>query len=192
MRALTIISLVVTLVIALIGLAILFFALKPSSVEPTPAPVGQYPGGYQNTVPVTGGGGTITTEPTSTTSPTGGQFIVLSSSNGQITTKDFLKDSAVQKDEYNEGVYYLTGNNPKEPNFTITYIESDSSFTISIFSEPIGDQRRLAEQKLLTQLGISEPLACHLRYVVLVPASVNPLYAGKNLGFSFCPGATPL
>jgi len=45
---------------------------------------------------------------------------------------------------------------------------------------------------LLQQLGISEQDACRLRYSVSVPFSVNPLYSGKNLGFSFCPGATPL
>jgi len=193
MKPLTFIGIVITLIIALVGASVLFFALRPPAVEKAPAPVGQYPGGYQNTVPVTGGGtSTSTPGPVSGSNGGGNNFVVPTKSGGQVATRDFLKDETVGKDEYNSGVYYLAGSDPSEPNYSITYIESDSSFTISIFSEPIGEQRQLAELKLLGQLGISEPEACHLRYAVLVPASVNPLYAGKDLGFSFCPGATPL
>lgn len=75
------------------------------------------------------------------------------------------------------------------PAYLVRYIAHDQSFTISLFSEPLRDVRRAAEIDLLARLGISESQACRLKYAVLTPQWVNSFHAGKNLGFSFCPGS---
>ncbi len=72
--------------------------------------------------------------------------------------------------------------------YIISYYAKDNSFTISLLKEPIGETRKAAEAEFLARLGISQTSACNLRYVVLTPQWVNSFYAGKNLGFSFCPG----
>ena len=44
----------------------------------------------------------------------------------------------------------------------------------------------------MQHLGISESDMCRLSYMVSVPNRVNTIYAGQNLGFSFCMGAVAL
>lgn len=185
MKTLTLVGIISTV---LIGLAVIYFVFRTPSVEPTPITGGQYPG-YQSTVTVPGRG--TVTPGIATTTDTGHYVEVNAQTEGSVRVNDFISSKTTVKDEYNEGVYYLSGANDDAP-YTISYMVKDSSFTVSIFNEPIGEVRRAAEIDLLTQLGITEPEACYLRYVVLVPASVNAIYAGKNLGFSFCPGATQL
>lgn len=185
------ITLGAVLVTALVVIGGLYLLLRtPAPVETEPETTTQYPTGYQTSVPAQG----------STNEPVVGQVDVISPEligipsqrGGLVRVKDFLKNPNVVEDDVNKGTYYLAGSDLATAEYTISYIASDSSFTVSIYNEPIGEVRYKAELDLLAQLGITEPEACNLRYVVLVQASVNPLYAGKNLGFSFCPGATAL
>lgn len=69
---------------------------------------------------------------------------------------------------------------------------TDSTFTIGLFEEPLGESRRAAESKLLELLGLPEVALCTLDVSVGVPDTIGGAYAGKNLGLSFCPQATPL
>ena len=76
--------------------------------------------------------------------------------------------------------------------YAITYFANDNSFTITLYKEPLGKSRDDAESELLKKLNITKDEACWLRHAVLTLDRVNTFYAGKNLGFSFCPGATAL
>lgn len=76
--------------------------------------------------------------------------------------------------------------------FLITYTASDKSFNISLFKEPLKEVRERAEKEFLSVLNITEGEACHLKYELGTTYHVNEFYGGKNLGFSFCPGAISL
>lgn len=76
--------------------------------------------------------------------------------------------------------------------FLITYTASDKSFNVSLFKEPLKEVRERAEKEFLVLLGITEGEACHLKYELGTTYWVNEFYGGKNLGFSFCPGAVGL
>ncbi|MCX6786659.1 MAG: hypothetical protein NTU85_02495 [Candidatus Kaiserbacteria bacterium] len=128
-------------------------------------------------------------------------FTVAGSGGVTIPTRDFLRDSTAG--EYpNRGYYYLgyhtSGDGVVDPTATndppylIEYIKSEQYFIIELLKEPIGTTRLIAEQYLMAHLGISQDQMCQLNYSVSVPNRVNSQYASKNLGFSFCLGATKL
>lgn len=143
-----------------------------------------------------------TTFPTSTddlpvaSEPTQGDtFVVSTADGGQLRVKNFMRESATVKDTNNPGSYYLAGAltlGQPEPAYTVTYKEIDRSFTISLWQEPLKLTRERMEFELLQTLGITKQEICTLRHSVLVLYSVRPDLAGKNLGFSFCPGAVTL
>lgn len=111
-----------------------------------------------------------------------------------LVVRDFTKDVSVQKDPYVPGQYDLVGGVSPDAStpYQVFYDTQDDYFGITIFKEPLGQNRLLAEQKLQAALGISQDAMCKLSYVIAPGPGVNDLYAGKNLGFSFCPGATQL
>lgn len=118
-----------------------------------------------------------------------------------ISTTNFIADPATVKDPINAGYYYL-GYHVNEgvpdptatdnPPYVIEYIAETNYFNIALLQEPIGEQRLAAEQYLMARLGITPDQMCRLDYMVSVPDRINSYYSGKNLGFSFCPGATAL
>jgi len=114
---------------------------------------------------------------------------------GSISVKDFRNNPNTVKDPYNAGYYDIAGgSDPGLTNapFHIFYDETHQYFGISLLAEPLGQYRKEAEQLLLQELGITQLQMCQLNYAVGVGPDVNEAYAGKNLGFSFCPGATVL
>ncbi len=127
--------------------------------------------------------------------------ITASSSEGWVQTVDFIHDPTTVKDSNNAGYYYL-GYHTKQstsdqtatttPPYLITYISATNYFNISLLQEPIGPVREEAEQYLMARLGITQEQMCQLDYMVSVPDRVNTQFSGRNLGFSFCPGATVL
>ena len=158
--------------------------------EETPPPTtsNQYPNFSSTvTVPTTPGA-----EPSDTKTLT-------AQGGGTIVVKNFLQDPATKSDDINPGHYYL-GNyiDPRDPTasstppYVVEYIDATHYFSIALLQEPIGAVRQQAEQYLIQQLGITESQMCLLNYSVSVPVRVSQLYAGQSLGFSFCPGATPL
>lgn len=62
----------------------------------------------------------------------------------------------------------------------------DGSFGVVLLAEPLGQSRLDAQSDLLQRLGISQDQACQLIYRVTVAPWVNAVYAGQNLGFTFC------
>ncbi|PIT91482.1 hypothetical protein COU17_00655 [Candidatus Kaiserbacteria bacterium CG10_big_fil_rev_8_21_14_0_10_49_17] len=86
--------------------------------------------------------------------------------------------------------YLIAGG--KEEAYSVIYVGLDRSFTVVLQQEPLAEVRKEAENALLKALGISPDLACALPYLVAVPYEVNAFLYNKNLGFSFCEGATTL
>ena len=76
--------------------------------------------------------------------------------------------------------------------FNISYNSASSFFNIVLLKEPLGATRVATEQFLGDRLGLSEQDMCVLNYFVGTPYYVSENFSGKNLGFSFCPGATTL
>ncbi|HEY4489478.1 MAG TPA: hypothetical protein VJA87_03275, partial [Candidatus Paceibacterota bacterium] len=127
-----------------------------------------------------------------TNEPTTRSAIMLAAQDGQIEVNDFLKNSDVHEDVINLG-YYDLGYKPPEAieeddsPFHIVYIAETSYFNVVINKEPIGENRRVAENYLISTLGINQSDMCRLVYTVSVPNHVNSSYSGTSLGFSFCP-----
>ncbi len=107
-----------------------------------------------------------------------------------IVVNDFVHNGTTAPDPSNTGNYYLAGMNGSD--FAISYNATSQFFTIALNKEPIGTARLEAEQFLLKALGIPEAQLCNINYYLGTDVYTNSLYAGKNLGFSFCPGATAL
>lgn len=78
------------------------------------------------------------------------------------------------------------------PPFGVVFNERDASFAVGLESEPLADARLKAEAYLRSTLQVSDEQLCELSIFVAVPSRVNQFYSGKNLGLSFCPGATVL
>lgn len=77
--------------------------------------------------------------------------------------------------------------------FYIQFDETNSSFTISLVTEPLGESRLLSEDFLRSTLKLSDSQLCKLKVNVGVPRELNQIYGSyENLGLSFCPGAVPL
>lgn len=175
--------------------AVLFFLLWMMSPNSSPAPGGQLPGSQVNVPPY---GTNVTVTPTGTTTPAqppvGPTRTVLTINSNPMPVRDFIASTSTVPDPNNKGNYFIAGQitATSSPEYSILYTESDQSFNITLLSEPLAFVRARAEQDFVQKVGIKQVQACNLRYRVGVPNYVNEFYSGKNLGFSFCPGATKL
>lgn len=123
---------------------------------------------------------------------------------GSLVTNDFIHNKQTVADIENPGTFVLAGSlgycladgtcpaGFPTNDFNVSYSEQTHSFNITLLKEPLAVIRTKAENFFLTALGITEAQACTADYYVGVSYYVNPVYSGKNLGFSFCPGAVPL
>lgn len=185
-KVVIIVSLVVVMVL-LGGVYFLFKPVAPGTTTTTTQPGSQFPDTPYIPYPNQSG----SQEPGGQTSPT--STVAVNTSVGDtLLVSGFKGEEGTILDPNNPGHYYLGGSYSNSSPYSLLYNESDQSFNITLYVEPIGETRLQAEQKLLSVLGISEADACYLRYWVGVPYGINQIYAGKNLGFSFCTGATPL
>jgi len=139
--------------------------------------------------------GSTVTLPIGGSNPSGSQ-----GGQTQTSAKDILQDPAL-KQSPTAGYYYLgyqpsydaSGNAPTSvPPYLIEYIAATRYYNVELLSEPIGLTRQSAEQYLMAHLGIGKSQMCALNYMVSTPYWVNSTFAGTNLEFSFCPGATQL
>ncbi len=124
--------------------------------------------------------------------------------DGTIAVKDFISNGETIPDVVNPGSFVLAGDlgyclydgtcpqAADTPSFNIRYEEKTQAFTVTLLAEPLGTTRLAAESFLIDRLGIEARDLCRIRYYLGVPNSVNSVYTGDNLGFSFCPGATKL
>lgn len=167
-----------------------FFAPQPGPTSP----------GGQVTLPGSGPAGTATS------TPGGGVVDTLelpANGGGTILVYDFIKNGVTVQDTANADRYLLAGkleycaSNPRcqaapAENYLVYYNSGEQSFTIALTEEPLGQARFEVEQFMLKTLGIEKAQLCSVVYYVGVDSYTNEQYAGKNLGFSFCPGATQL
>ena len=120
------------------------------------------------------------------------------SSGDTSFVNNFLKNADTYSDPVNPGYYSLgyplnqTTTGTSSPPYLIMYIETTQFFTIELLREPIGETRTQVELFLEQRLGLAQNDLCELNYTISAPVSVSQEYAGRNLGFSFCPGATIL
>ncbi len=147
-------------------------------------------GNFSNTVDVTN------------TAPQAAGVRVPIRTGGSIKTKDFIHNGETAADVVNPGLYYLAGAvgyclangtcpaGYNSPDFTVTYNSSTGLFNVVLATEPIAQARQAAGAFLMSRLGLKDFEVCSLLYYVSVPSTVNSTYAGKNLGFDFCSGAT--
>ncbi len=136
-----------------------------------------------------------TSTPLSPSTPNPDATISIAGENGPVLVKNFLLDETTVTDKSNQGHYYIAGEfspTSNNPEYSIVYKEKDQAFTIGLWREPLSQTRIHAEEEFLRVLGISKEVACRLRYVISAPYEISPFYSGKNLGFSFCPGAVEL
>ena len=180
------------LIIVVIGAVAWAVAFKFFDIEPT-EPIAREPTPVVSTEPGPGLVGSNSSIATTSTE-TRRTYKVKGEDGRVIAVRDFT-ESALQ-DKNNKEVKYLAGEDEngfiEDALYVISFFSEDDSFTISLFAQPIGATRKRAESELLSKLGIEQADACLLRYVVLVPFDVDKNYSGRNLGFSFCPGAVQL
>jgi hypothetical protein len=192
-------KLIIWIAVIFLG-AIIIGAVWYAAFAPKSAPQSSQ---TSTTLPVSG---SITTvPPSSATSSQAIQTVTLATQTGSsVTANDFTHNGVTIPDAANAGRYLLAGNLgycPSDPqkcqagsstNFNIFYNSTEQSFIIDLSEEPIGQTRLDMEQSLAATLGLTEQQMCSLNYYVGVTRYVNSQFAGKNLGFSFCPGATVL
>lgn len=186
--------LLIVFVLALIGI-ITFFVFVGFGSKPAPIA----PSGGNVTLPVSGNMPAVTSGNSVQGLPLS---VTVVGAGGIVTpTRDFVH--APTSGEYPTKGYFYLGYHASgagvdnvtatdSPPYLIEYIATTQYFNIELLSEPIGPIRLDAEQFLMNDLGVSQSQMCQLNYMLSVPASVNSEFAGKNLGFSFCPGATVL
>lgn len=172
---------VILLLGAIIAGVLWYFLLvpKPTSQTTQQPPV---------TLPSSGSVTPVTT--TSTPSQTTQKMSVTTQTGDAVITNDFVHNNITLADPSNAGNYYLTG--PSTDGYAIGYRTPAQFFTIALEKEPLSQTRTAAENFLLSTLGISQNQLCSLNYYIGTDVHTNSFYAGKNLGFSFCPGATVL
>jgi hypothetical protein len=125
----------------------------------------------------------------------GNSLTVAEIQQGSITVRNFKDDPTTVPDTHNAGYYYLAGGiNPAitHPPYQVFYDEAHQYFGITLYKEPLGQYRKEAEQSLTKSLGLTQDQMCRLNYFIGTAPGVDDLYLAKNLGFSFCPGATAL
>jgi hypothetical protein len=203
--------LIAGIVILLVALgSIVFFAFTGTS---TPSPFGG--GTLPDTNPF---GGPVTSFPTNGTNhppSTAEPDIAIAGKSGQLQVRDFQKDADVVsampagKQGIQADTYLVLGSMPYEPvaatttatsspalpdalshGYEIQYFPEEQSFSIFIYKEPIGDVRKAMASDLADRLGISLSDLCNLYAIVRIAPIANTHYAGGNVGFPQCPGAT--
>ena len=186
------IILVTVIIILLVALTGIIFVLTQHKQLPS-----NNSSSSTSTFPISGN------SPQSNTSNGSGSYSVVNTMGGMITTKYFIHNGKTVVDALNSDDYYLAGSPvyctnsscpsaPPSGDYYVVSRQSAKAFIIGLLNEPLGNSRQEAEQFLMGTLGISENQMCNLNYYVLATSDVNSVYAGKNLGFSFCPGAIPL
>ncbi len=180
-----------TLLVLAIALVLVggFFYIK--TLKPTSTSNSSIPGGSISQLTDTAPG-VVSQNPVKTTAP----VLSVRAYNGVlIKVKNFIADPAVYKDPNNSGYYYLAGGKPAGgsiPPYQTFYFEGDQSFHVSLYDKPLAQTRQTAEAELMQKLGLTQDDMCRLNYWVAVGPGVDAKYDGKNLGWSFCPGATQL
>lgn len=176
------------------ALAVVVFVVLRTSTPAPASPIAEVPS-------FPSGGGSTTVTPGE---PTPSHISVPLRSGEMMSVYDFIHNGETAADPQNKGTYYLAGSigycladgtcpsGAKTDSFSITYTESDHSFTVSLLAEPLKTARIDAEAFLASRLGVEKKALCTLSAYVGTPAFVNATFAGTNLGFPSCADAVLL
>lgn len=172
-----ILSIAALILLSVAGFFIIgLFSDKEESQQPTPDPFGQ--------------SGLLSGQ----TSAEGQENIMLMSATGQTYTVPNFTENHPSYEQPTGTFYYITASPDsveEDERFSIVY-GTDSSISIGLLAEPVGEVRKVAEQKLRTLIPLSTTELCTLNISVTTPISVNETYAATELGLSFCPGSVQL
>lgn len=178
-----------TLIIAIVAGLLIFVALVLAGLfffrtsNETPAPTSS----TNNTAPTPSGSNTVTTGVPQQPSQ---KVLVPGTDGNPVEVISFLPSTINLS---NAGDVYLAGEEVGEEDlYRVSFYVPRQSFSIILLQEPLQETRQQAEQFLMQKLGITQVDMCRLYYFVSTPSSINPVYGGITLGFSFCPGATQL
>lgn len=165
---------------------------------------GQHPSTDTQTGTLPSSGSVSSTTLSTDTVPETKMVVTSRGTNMPVIVNAFLKNGTTVPDVQNPGRYFLAGSvgycladgtcpaGAVVDGANVVYDSSQQIFMVALTKEPLADSRSHAEQFLLSTLGITQPELCSLNYYVGTTVGVNEFYAGKNLGFSFCPGAVQL
>lgn len=176
MKKIIILGLLVLLVLA----AVFFFVSSRSGTSGVGGVTGTLPVAVTGTPPTSG---TTSSAPGFVASVPGGGNLVLGTPQGSVTVNNFYTGAKISPDRTSVLI-------AETPAYVISYYAPDSSFNILIEQLPFATIRAEAESAFLQKLGISEQQACKLKVQVGTPISVDPSYAGQNIGLSFCATST--
>jgi hypothetical protein len=162
------------------------FSSKQTVTQPQPTSSNQNPFGQ----PAGDIGGTNVEPSGNVTEKT----IQLQTSTGQtVTIPDPTAGKAGSPIDGNT-FYFITSNQETQganAQFDIVY-GTDSSISIGLLKEPLGQSRLASEAKLRQLVPLPDAQLCTLKIAVMVPYQINQFYSAENLGLSFCPGAVKL
>lgn len=139
-----------------------------------------------------------------TSSSTAATIALPLTGGGTLAVKDFIHNGETVADMNTPGSYVLAGSlgyclsdgtcphGATSTQFAISYTAQTQSFNIMLLKAPLGVARKAAEQFLVNRLGVAGQKLCELHYFIGTSYQVSTTYTAKNLGFSFCPGATAL
>jgi hypothetical protein len=75
--------------------------------------------------------------------------------------------------------------------YSIVYVYKWNYYNIAIVTEPVGQYRKIAEEELITALGMSRDTICDLPIYVQRTTAEND-FGFELIGLSFCPGSVDL
>lgn len=167
-------------IILVIALAVWYFFWS------VPAPVQTPPGGDNPF-------GTPAGSATSTGTSSGDTVTLVTTGGTSVVVPDFTKGKP-SRSLGTQQFYALTSNQQTEgvaAQFDIVY-GTDSSISIILLKEPLGQARLAAEVELRKIIPLSDTELCALNVNVGPTYAVNEFYSNTNVGLSFCPGAITL
>ena len=171
---------IAALVIVALGFGIIYWISQPEPSEPLTPTDPFNTGGLQ--------GGT-STDPVTTA-----QTITLVGRDGASYTIPNIVAGHAAYEQPSGTYYYVTAaedGTPQNDRYSIV-LGTDSSISIGLLTEPVGEVRREAEQALVNLTRLSRSELCALNVSVMAPIDVSDTYAATDLGLSFCPGAVEL
>lgn len=142
------------------------------------------------------------TPPTTETDPQEVVYNIPAIPNVQVPDSDTL-ELVVGSEKITVNNFYKTAQKIIEnsvyikdlQNYSIIYFADKNNFLISLNSYTGSEakiNRPLAEQELLTALGIGPDTACKLNISEKIPISYNADLSTLEFGFSYCEGATQI
>lgn len=146
------------------------------------------------TSPVSDGAASSTTTGTSVALKDGGKIMVRDFLNdpGVLLTGTSTTDAGyyIVAALYAEGVVPIPGG--ENPRYQIDYFPGDSSFSVYILQEPVGEVRQEAIADLSARIGVSGAELCSLVIEVGTPTWVNDFFGARSLGVPGCPGSVEI